>query len=214
MILSGVYCIECIETTKRYIGSTKNFYERWRDHKRRLRKGIHHCTELQQDFIKYGEIKFTFIVLHREENDLNYRELEQKEIDKTINKYNKKDIENKYIKTHTAETKQLLSEIAKSYIEENGSFKHTEQSKSRLSKTLKQRYSEGLHDVPFKLAPIVAVTRTFCTKYSSIKEAAEDLKISRSKITDVLRYHKAIKDGTTITNGRRSYRGYQFYYFE
>lgn len=60
---SGIYEIKNTETSDTYIGSSQDIAERWRRHKRDLRKGKHHSRFLQRSWNKYGENVFTFIVL-------------------------------------------------------------------------------------------------------------------------------------------------------
>lgn len=58
--LCGVYEIRNIKTGKRYVGSSLNMRNRLTDHKRMLRKGIHHSIALQRAYDKYGEDQFVF----------------------------------------------------------------------------------------------------------------------------------------------------------
>lgn len=58
---SGIYEIFNTVNGKRYIGSTKNFKDRWRRHLRALRLREHHSTALQRAWDKYGESAFKFL---------------------------------------------------------------------------------------------------------------------------------------------------------
>ena len=57
---TGIYAIEHAQSGKRYIGSTKNFDERWRVHQCLLRNGKHHSPHLQAAWNKYGGAAFLF----------------------------------------------------------------------------------------------------------------------------------------------------------
>jgi len=48
---------------KFYVGSTNNQRERFRTHRNKLRRGVHHCAHLQSAWNKYGEEKFLFKVV-------------------------------------------------------------------------------------------------------------------------------------------------------
>lgn len=60
---SGVYEIRNTTNNKRYIGSSKDLAERFRRHKRDLRRGKHHSRYLQRAWNKYGEEAFVFNLL-------------------------------------------------------------------------------------------------------------------------------------------------------
>lgn len=58
---SGIYEIVNTVNGKRYIGSAKNFANRWSGHLRRLRRNDHHSAKLQRAWNKYGESQFKFL---------------------------------------------------------------------------------------------------------------------------------------------------------
>jgi len=58
----GVYKIEA-PSGKKYIGSSNNIERRWKEHKKLLQAGKHHCEPLQRAFNKYGEAVLHFEVL-------------------------------------------------------------------------------------------------------------------------------------------------------
>jgi len=61
---TGVYCILCTASGKRYIGSSaSSIMGRWHLHRKQLRKGNHHSLHLQRAWTKYGESSFDFTVL-------------------------------------------------------------------------------------------------------------------------------------------------------
>lgn len=55
---AGIYQITNIANGKRYIGSSKNIWTRWKTHTLQLRKNEHHNLHLQRSWNKYGEDNF------------------------------------------------------------------------------------------------------------------------------------------------------------
>lgn len=79
-IMTGViYKITNLVTLKIYIGSTKDFGKRQRQHLKMLRTGKHHSVKLQRSFDKHGEPNFKFEVMYLSEN---IKVDEQKELDR------------------------------------------------------------------------------------------------------------------------------------
>lgn len=72
----GICGIKNIVNNKVYVGQTgNNFGDRWDVHRALLRKGAHHNSELQKDWMKNGENNFQFFVIEDcETNVLNDRE--------------------------------------------------------------------------------------------------------------------------------------------
>ena len=58
-----IYKIINLVNDKFYVGSTTNKNERFRTHRNKLRRGVHHCAHLQAAWHKYGEEKFVFRVV-------------------------------------------------------------------------------------------------------------------------------------------------------
>ena len=58
---SGIYAIRCRQRV--YVGSAKHIAERWRYHKRDLRRGNHHSGLMQRAWDKYGASAFSCIVI-------------------------------------------------------------------------------------------------------------------------------------------------------
>lgn len=113
---SGIYCIENIETNKKYIGQSIDINERWRKHLGELNHNKHHNDYLQKAWNKYGNDGFTFYVLeYCEENNLDEKEIYY------INLYNTTDREcgynlksgGKMYSHHTDEIKNKISESNK-----------------------------------------------------------------------------------------------------
>lgn len=61
--LCGIYKITCIPTNKIYIGSSKNIYSRWNNHRWCLENNQHHNYFLQKDWNEYGSDNFIFEIL-------------------------------------------------------------------------------------------------------------------------------------------------------
>lgn len=61
--LVGIYCITCIPTNKKYIGSSTDLSVRWNSHLVTLIINKHSNKQLQADFNKYGLSSFSFNVL-------------------------------------------------------------------------------------------------------------------------------------------------------
>jgi group I intron endonuclease len=61
---SGIYVIRNKIDDRIYIGSTINFYKRYKDHVRKLQYGIHANSHLQNFSIKYGLSNLSFNMLY------------------------------------------------------------------------------------------------------------------------------------------------------
>ena len=61
--MGAIYKIVNVLNNKFYVGSTVDTRVRFQDHRRKLRKGTHHCVHLQASWNKYGEEKFEFVVV-------------------------------------------------------------------------------------------------------------------------------------------------------
>lgn len=61
--LSGIYCIENLIDSKKYIGSTTCFQKRYSKHFFELKNGFHSSLHLQQAYLKYGANNFQFSII-------------------------------------------------------------------------------------------------------------------------------------------------------
>lgn len=68
-MIGGIYQIRNTITNKIYIGSAKNFYNRFRIHKSFLNRNKHNNSYLQLAWNKYGAKNFEFIILEYCEAD-------------------------------------------------------------------------------------------------------------------------------------------------
>ena len=72
----GIYCIENIDTNKKYIGQSVNIEGRWSKHKTALRQNSHDNDYLQKAWNKYGEDNFKFYILEEcDKSELDNREV-------------------------------------------------------------------------------------------------------------------------------------------
>lgn len=60
---SGIYEIRCLKNNKVYIGQSENCAYRIGRHFNDLKKKIHHCEPLLEDFLKYGIDSFQAVVI-------------------------------------------------------------------------------------------------------------------------------------------------------
>ena len=61
--ISGIYCIENVDTSKKYIGQSKDIKKRWQKHINALNSGTHRNDYLQHAWNKYGENRFKFYII-------------------------------------------------------------------------------------------------------------------------------------------------------
>lgn len=59
----GIYKIQCLKSSKVYIGSSKNIKNRKKDHFYKLARNKHYNKHLQNSYNKYGKDNFIFEVL-------------------------------------------------------------------------------------------------------------------------------------------------------
>jgi group I intron endonuclease len=79
--VSGIYKIVNRVNGKYYIGSSKDIYDRWKEHKQYLIHKYHPNDYLQHAWNKYGEDAFDFVIIEKLlENEL--KNIEQKYLDK------------------------------------------------------------------------------------------------------------------------------------
>lgn len=72
----AIYQIKNLINNKIYIGSSVDVVDRWREHKRSLKKSSHHSTHLQRSWNKYGEKNFEFSLIEIVDNQQQLLEKE------------------------------------------------------------------------------------------------------------------------------------------
>ena len=109
---------------KKYIGSSKDVYNRWNQHLTELRKGKH-TKHIQAAYYKYGEESFVFMVIELVYDLTQLVPREQIWLD--------------YYESYKQENGYNIREIAES----NRGIKWSEESKVKLSELTKNRYKDN-----------------------------------------------------------------------
>lgn len=122
---SGVYQIRNLVNDKLYVGSAKEFKNRYKTHLNSLAKGTHYNKHLQASFNKYGTDAFVFEILELTEGTLEERRLcEQKHIDRLV-------VEGRWANTFNCAKQTILVEGSSfSKAPDETRKKHSESSKA------------------------------------------------------------------------------------
>jgi predicted GIY-YIG superfamily endonuclease len=183
---AAIYAIEChTNFVKRYIGSSKDPYNRLHRHNSKLNNNKHENQYLQNAWNKYGEDNFECYVIEFVDisnlNEEEANELLQKQEQKWINILNPE-----YNITKIVE-RNILSQ----------------ESRKRISSTLKEGYKSGrIKSTCHKKVKAYDLDGNFIKEFKSCKEAGLELNCNGSSITRVL-------IGTYL-----QVKGYQFRYSE
>jgi group I intron endonuclease len=165
--ISGIYAIRNKINNKRYVGSSKSVYYRWKQqHLTELRSNTHFNTYLQYSWNKYGEDNFEFIVI--EECDLKL--LTERE--------------SFWIEHYKSWDRQFGYNLIRIV---NGRIVMSEETRLKMSNNLKQRwntkletyYTEGIH------AKILQLYESGISKNSIAKQ----LRISRELVYSCLEHN-------------------------
>jgi hypothetical protein len=168
----GIYAITNNKSKKVYIGSSVSVYYRTRRHLCDLRKNRHKNSHLQNSFNKHGEKCFSIVKIDVcKEDRLLY--LEKYYIDVLKPKYNIQLNPIRQIKTPEMRVK-ISNSLKNGY--RNGTIKPTKQSKVSVYN------SDG----------------SFLVEFNSIKECIETLKLSKTRVHQVLNKKQAHTKGYQI----------------
>ena len=186
----GVYQIKNLSNNKIYIGSTiTSFIYRWRQHNSKLKLGKHENTHLQSSYNKYGESSFEYSILYIGTSKEDIRNKEQELINSfdSCNPdkgYNMDSIVDRSTRSEETKKKISLSRKGKCSDSSNGFYgkTHTEEVREKirqahigkkLSDSTKAKIIEK-RKIKVKINGII---------YPSIKEAAEELKMSKATLS-------------------------------
>ena len=121
---SGIYCIENIQTNKKYIGQSVDINDRWRRHISKLNHNSHYNDYFQKAWNKYGKESFEFYVLEY----CSVKDLDEREI--------------YYIELYQTTNRDLGYNLRSGG--QNGGSMFTEESIKKLSQSIKNSYTEEL----------------------------------------------------------------------
>ena len=189
----GIYAITNILNGHRYIGSAIDIKQRWIDHRKRLRKGNHHSTYLQNAWNKYGELVFSFSVLEMVNKKENLISREQEYLDKLRPAYNvcriagstlgKKQPAHVGKAVAEANSKRQHSEETRRKLATNTGKKFTEDHKKKISKWRLWFWSNGGKNNNERTISQFSLLGKFITKYESIAEAARETGLKGTHIS-------------------------------
>lgn len=186
----GVYQIKNLVTNKIYIGSTiTSFIYRWRQHHSKLKMRKHENAHLQSSYIKYGDSNFEYTILYVGTSLEDIRTREQEFIN-TFNSYNPDkgynmdSVVDRSTRSEETKKKMSLSRKGKCSGSSNNFYgkTHTEEVREKirqahigkkLSDNTKAKMSEK-RKIKVRINGMI---------YPSIKEAAEELKMSKATLS-------------------------------
>ena len=87
-IISGIYKITNLITYDFYIGSSKNIYLRWRDHKKPSALKKYKNQKMYKDFLTYGILNFKFEILYKAQPEDDIKLIESSYIQTLCPTYN------------------------------------------------------------------------------------------------------------------------------
>lgn len=186
----GVYQIRNMMNDKIYIGSTiTSFIYRWRQHHSKLKMGKHENGHLQSSYIKYGDSKFEYTVLYVGASPEDIRAKEQELIDSLDScnpdkGYNLDPVVNRHIRSEETRRKISVNRKGKCSGSSNGFYgkTHSEEVRNKIrqahlgkkmSDTTKAKMSEK-RKIRVRINGVI---------YPSIKEAAQELRMSKATLS-------------------------------
>jgi len=156
-----IYKITNLVNDKFYVGSTVNKKVRFRQHRKLLRAGRHHCKHLQAAWNLYGEIKFLFEVIEVVSVGADLAAVEDAYLLEHVGKpycYNSgysshapwrgapAEVTPNYGKKMSDEAKQAISDATRkqwSDADPRTGTKHTEETKAKISAKIQKAIAEG-----------------------------------------------------------------------
>ncbi len=179
--LAGIYCIENLADSKKYIGSTTCFQKRYTKHFFELRNGIHSSHHLQQAYLKHGAENFQFSIL--ELVDKKIPDFEQILLVK----------ENQYIETFKSNNKKhgynLRISAISNYGISHSIFAKTRIKGKKLSTSTKKKMSLSRQGEKHPSAKLTEQTvkeiKILLAKGIRNTNIASFLKINKSSINDI-----------------------------
>lgn len=158
----GVYLLTNLVNGSRYVGSSKNIYQRLLTHRSYLRHGKHVNSHLQNAWNLYGEDNFEYSVLEKCDENIRIQR------------------EQYYIDTLKPEYNIVLDDISLPPYSEESRLKH--------SKTKKRMYKDGtLKPNNCKYIYVYDLEGNYLKSYNSISKASRDLNIYYGLIRKVLK---------------------------
>lgn len=190
-MISGIYQIHCISNGKVYIGSSKDIYTRWKQHKSDLNRNRHPNPYMQKSYNKYGKIYFVYSILEECTED-KLLEREQYYLDYVFeanNTFNLALIAGSPTKgrkkPHTEETKKKISETKKG---KNLSDEHKKAlSDSHKGHKATESTKERMRISRANRKPITEETR------QRMKDAAKGRKLTQETKNKMSKAHQARK---------------------
>ena len=202
--ICGIYCIENLVNSKKYIGQSTDIIKRWYEHRRTLKLKQHDNIYLQRAWDKYGEDNFQFYIM----TACEVEKLDELEI-YFIDLFNTTNNECGYNMTiggdgtfgykHTEETKRYISEIQTG---RKLSEKHINSIKNAWKNKIESGYRPKTeHLLAYnmnqekKIDCYDANNGTFICTFSGIQFASRELNLEAANICKVLLgHHKRCKN--------------------
>ena len=167
----GIYCIENLVNSKKYIGQSIDVFSRWKSHKCQLRNGKHTNSKLQNAWNKYGEVNFKFyIILEAAREKLDELEIYYISLYDTYKNGYNKDFGGNTNKVITPEMRKKLSDRMKNLTDD-------ERRMRMLAQESRPIYQIDLNG------------NVICRWYGA-REASRKLNISQSGILDCLQHRR------------------------